>query len=221
MLTESEAIEIQLSLREKVVAEDAFASPVKVIAGVDVEYDKDTDLVAGAVVLLDAGNHSLLETATHTMRAPFPYIPSLFSFREMPPLVAAYKKLRRKPDVIVCDGQGIAHPRGFGLACHLGIELDTATIGCAKSLLVGSHDEVGSVRGSQENIIADGKALGVALRTQTDVRCVYVSVGHKISLPTACRIVLSMTPKYRLPETTRLADRYAREILVRQKTQLP
>ena len=135
----------------------------------------------------------------------------------MPVIIEAYKKLKLKPNIIICDGQGIAHPRRFGLACHLGIELDMVTIGCAKSLLVGSYDDLETTRGSQKSIICDEERIGIALRTQNNINPIFVSVGHKISLETACKITLSMATRYRLPETTRLADKFARKSLTEHK----
>jgi deoxyribonuclease V len=216
MLTESQAISMQQELRRRVIVRDDLPQPVRVIAGADVEYDKHSDRIAGAVVLLDAATKAVLEVATHVMMAPFPYVPGLFSFREMPPLLAAYRKLRVQPDVIICDGQGLAHPRRFGLACHLGIELDVPTIGCGKTRLVGRYQDLASERGATAPLVDEltGEVLGVALRTQPAINPLFISVGHRVSLPSATRLVLTMSEAVRLPETTRQADKYAREALL-------
>ena len=220
MLTESEAIGIQRELGRRVIRYDDLPSPVRIIAGADVEYDKDSNRITGAIVLLDAATKAVLEVATHVMTATFPYIPGLFSFREMPPLLEAYRKLRLQPDVIVCDGHGLAHPRRFGLACHLGVELNVPTIGCGKTRLVGRYENLALERGATADLLDEvtGEVLGVALRTQTGINPLLVSIGHRVSLETATRLVLSMSDAVRLPETTRQADKYAREALIAAST---
>lgn len=216
MLTESDAISIQEELSRCVIRYDDLPHPVRVIAGADVEYDKDSNRIAGAVVLLDASTKMVLEVATHVMTATFPYIPGLFSFREMPPLLEAYRKLRLQPDVIICDGHGLAHPRRFGLACHLGVELDVPTIGCGKTRLIGRYENLSPQRGATADLLDEvtGEVLGLALRTQTGINPLLVSIGHRVSLGTATQLVLSMSDTVRLPETTRQADKYAREALI-------
>ncbi|WP_046246706.1 deoxyribonuclease V [Hymenobacter terrenus] len=216
MLTEAEAILIQQALSQRVIRHDELPRPVRVIAGTDVEYDKHSDQIAGAIVLLDADTKAVLEVATHVMRAPFPYIPGLFSFREMPALLAAYQQLRRQPDVIICDGHGLAHPRRFGLACHLGVELDIPTIGCGKTRFIGRYEGPDPERGASAPLLdeATDEVLGLVLRTQTGINPLFVSVGHRVSLATAAQLVLAMSEAVRLPETTRQADKYAREALL-------
>ncbi len=215
MLTEADAIRIQEELRQRVIRYDDLARPVRVIAGADVEYDKGSNAIAGAIVLLDAETKAVLEVATHVMNVTFPYIPGLFSFREMPALVEAYRKLRLTPDVIVCDGHGLAHPRRFGLACHLGVELEVPTIGCGKTRFIGRYEDLAPARGATAALLDEetGEELGLALRTQTDINPVFVSVGHRVSLATATQLVLAASVGARLPETTRQADRCAREAL--------
>jgi deoxyribonuclease V len=216
MLTESQAINIQQELRQQVIVHDDLPQPVRIVAGADVEYDKHSDRIAGAIVLLDAATKAVLEVATHVMMAPFPYVPGLFSFREMPPLLAAYRKLRLQPDVIICDGQGLAHPRRFGLACHLGVALDVATIGCGKTRLVGSYQDLAPERGATAPLVDEltGEVLGAALRTQPGINPLFISIGHRVSLPLATQLVLTMSEAVRLPETTRQADKFAREALL-------
>ncbi|QJB35513.1 deoxyribonuclease V [Chitinophaga oryzae] len=222
MITPTEAITLQEQLRTQVIATDALPHPIRTIAGTDVEYDKSTNLIAGSVVVLDYSTLSVLAVASHCMEVSFPYIPGLFSFREMPPLLEAYRQLTITPDLIICDGQGLAHHRRFGLACHLGVTLDIPVIGCGKTRLCGQYQDLGETRGSVAPLIAeeDQAVIGNALRTRDGINPVFVSIGHKISLPTATGIVLKMATQYRLPETTRLADHYARLALLEYKTGL-
>ncbi|PJJ61098.1 deoxyribonuclease V [Hymenobacter chitinivorans] len=216
MLTEPQAVALQQQLRQRVVPEDAFVGPIRIVAGADVEYDKHSDLIAGAIVLLDADTKTVLEVATHVMKAPFPYIPGLFSFREMPPLLAAFRQLQHRPDVLICDGHGLAHPRRFGLACHLGVELDLPTIGCGKTRLLGQYPDLAPERGATAPLTdeATDEVLGLVVRTQTGINPVFVSVGHRISLASATALVLAMSEAVRLPETTRQADAHARQALL-------
>ncbi len=200
-----EAIALQNSLAEHVDASDQLG-PIRRIAGVDVAYDKDSDTIIAAVVILDARDNALIETYLAAGKSEFPYQPGLFAFREVPILIEAFRQLSSPPDLIVCDGQGMAHPRRFGLACHIGVLYDIPTIGCAKTILLGSFEPPIAKRGAMSVIMDDGDAIGMALRTQDGVNPVFVSTGHKISLETACDWVLRLAPRYRLPETTRQAD---------------
>ncbi|HEX8427727.1 deoxyribonuclease V [Hymenobacter sp.] len=200
------AEEQQRRLARQVVAHDRLPPVVRTVAGVDVAYDQHSDQLVAAAVLLDAATLQVQCSAVVQLRAAFPYIPGLFSFRELPPVLAALAQLPQVPDLILCDGQGLAHPRGFGLACHLGLETGIATIGCAKTHLVGEHDSLAPSRGSAADLHYQGQVVGRALRSQTDKNPVFVSVGHQVSLDTACHWVLHCAPTYRLPETTRAAD---------------
>jgi deoxyribonuclease V len=219
MLTEQEAIIIQETLKQRVIITDHLSAQIKLVAGVDVEYDKDSDTIAGAIVLLDYNTLNVTEIATHCMQVPFPYIPGLFSFREMPVLLEAWTKLTTFPDVIICDGHGIAHPRRFGLACHLGVTLDKPTLGCGKTRFFGHFEQPLNERGGISPLLAEDneEQIGNVLRTQTGINPVFVSVGHKISLTTASDLVLKVSTAFRLPETTRKADQYAREALLSYK----
>jgi deoxyribonuclease V len=201
----AEAEALQRAWARDVEAEDRLRK-VERVAGVDVAYEKGGDRAFAAVVVLDARTLDVVEAATHVERVRFPYVPGLFSFRELPPLVACFEQLQRAPDLVVCDGQGRAHPRRFGLACHLGVLFDLPSIGCAKTALVGTHPRVGSRRGHDRALVDGGEVVGLALRTRDRVEPVYVSVGHRVSLRTARRWVLRLAPRYRLPETTRQAD---------------
>jgi len=178
------------------------------VGGVDVIYFGGRAR-AGAVVLAFPGL-TLVDQAVSEAESAAPYQPGEFSLREAPAALAALARLRTRPDVLLCDGHGRAHPRRRGLACHIGAEMDVPTVGVAKSILVGAHGPLGRERGSTAPLVDGGEVIGVALRTQTDVKPVYVSVGHAIELEEAVRLVLSCAPRYRLPETTRLADRLSR-----------
>lgn len=221
MIDIAEAERLQTELSQKIIMEDRLSSNLRYVAGADVEYDKETDLIAGAIVIIDYRTVRPIEIATHVMQSTFPYVPGLFSFREMPPLLEAYKKLKQLPELIICDGHGIAHPRRFGLASHLGIELDIPAIGCAKTRLYGNYKEPNESPGSSSALLDEvtQEEIGKVLRTQKKINPVFVSVGHKISLATACNIVLHITTTFRLPETTRLADQYAAEALQKYKAQ--
>ncbi|MEQ8461417.1 MAG: deoxyribonuclease V [Sandaracinaceae bacterium] len=204
-LSPAEAEALQRAWADDVVEDDRLGS-VRRVAGVDVAYEKGGDRVYAAVVVLDAATLEVVEEATHAASATFPYVPGLFSFRELPPVVACFGKLRAPPDLVVCDAQGRAHPRRFGLACHLGVLFDVPTIGCAKTLLVGQHAALGPSRGDRAPLVHEGDVVGAALRTRDRVKPVYVSIGHRVSIDTAARAVLGLAPRYRLPETTRAAD---------------
>ncbi len=209
-LSPQKAIEQQKQLRTQLITTDELPIPIKTIAGADVAYQQEGDLLIAAIVVLDPKSLEIVEKATYTGAATFPYIPGLFSFRELDPLLQALQQLSQPPDLIVCDGQGRAHPRRFGLACHLGVVTGIPTIGCAKTRLVGTYGEVGQARGNYAELVDEEEVIGRVLRTQDGIKPVFVSIGHKISLPTACDWILQLCPKYRLPETTRQADQEVR-----------
>jgi deoxyribonuclease V len=203
----------QQVLRQLVVAQDRLPTTVRTVAGVDVAYDPASDHLVAAVTVLDAQRLTVLETASYEGAATFPYIPGLFSFRELPAVLQALQKLTYQPDLLVCDGQGLAHPRRFGLACHVGVATGIAAIGCAKSRLLGTYGPIDTERGSQAALWDGDEVVGQVLRTQTGKNPVYVSVGHRIELATAVAWVLRLSPTYRLPETTRAADQLVRQLL--------
>lgn len=178
----------------------------RLVAGLDAAFSADEQRCVAGVVLWDQRQRAVVERYVATCRLRFPYVPGLLSFREAPAVLAALRKLRVRPDVVMCDGHGLAHPRRFGLACHIGVIAKLPTIGCAKSRLVGEHRDPGLRRGSRARLRVDGEVVGYVLRTQDGVRPVYVSIGHQIDLRTATAIVLQCTTHYRLPEPTRLAD---------------
>ena len=175
------------------------------IAGVDISADKGQGVATGAVVVLQHPELGVVETKVVNDKLNFPYIPGLLSFREAPLILAACQKLTVTPDLILVDGQGIAHPRRMGLASHIGLWLNSPTIGCAKSRLCGTHQVPGTEPGSYAEVVDNGEIIGAALRTKLGTKPIYVSIGHKIDLPTAIHWVMECCRGYRIPEPTRLA----------------
>lgn len=203
------AIALQKELSREVIVQDQFSQPIQYVAGVDMGFESGGTISRAAVAILSFPDLQLHEYAIARRPTSFPYIPGLLSFREIPAVLDALEKIQTLPDLILCDGQGIAHPRRLGIASHLGIIVNMPTIGVAKSLLVGKHEEVPDIKGSWQPLRHQGEVVGAALRTRTKTKPVYVSSGHRISLSTAIDYVLQCTPKYRLPETTRIADKLA------------
>ncbi|MFD8560721.1 endonuclease V [Streptosporangium canum] len=186
------------------------------VAGVDVAYDGER--LAAAVAVLDGSTLEVVEQVTVGGRVAFDYVPGLLAFREVPALLEALERLTVTPDLVVCDGYGLAHPRRFGLACHLGVLTGLPTIGVGKTAFVGSYPDPAPERGSWTDLTLDGDVVGRVLRTRHGVKPVFVSVGHRIDLDTACHNVLTLTPHYRLPETTRVSDRLSRLALIENVT---
>lgn len=177
----------------------------KTVAAADVSYNKRDPRLYAAVVVVDARTLEVIEQAGVTAEARFPYIPGLLSFREAPPVLDAFRRLKTRPDVVVCDGQGFAHPRRMGLACHLGLWLGLPTVGCAKSRLVGEYAAPGPDRGDRTPLVDEGETVGAVVRTRPRVSPLFVSAGHLCDLDSAVRIVLDGAAKYRLPHASRLA----------------
>ncbi len=204
----AEASAIQRRLRSRLVLVDALP-PVRVVAGVDCAYDPAAGLAFAAALAFAFPSLALLDEATATAPLTFPYVPGLLSFREGPVILAAVDRLTVWPDLFLVGGPGIAPPRGFGLASHLGLLLDRPSIGCAKSRLVGAADtaRLGRRRGARRALRFEGRTVGVVLRTRDGGRPIFVSPGHRVSLATAVRLVLRCCRGARLPEPTRLADR--------------
>ena len=207
-LTPKEAIALQRTLAQQ-VREEPLGRPVETIAGIDVSIRGD--LAQAAVVVLTYPGLETVDRAIHRATVPFPYISGLLSFREVPVILPALEKLTVRPDVLMTDSQGRAHPRRIGLACHLGVLLDWSALGVAKTRLTGHFEALGVEKGSQAPLIHRGETVGVALRTRTNVNPVYVSVGHRMTLPEAVEIALACAPKYKIPEPTRRAHHLSRE----------
>jgi len=205
-VTYREAVAIQQELKEKLILHDEdVVEPIKTIAGADVSYEKRNGLLFAAVVLLALPTMDIIEEASSIEEVRFPYIPGLLTFREGPPLLKAFEKLNHNPDAVIFDGQGIAHPRGIGLASHMGLFLDIPTVGCAKTRLIGSYDLVGDRVGDCTALIHNNQSIGAVLRTREKVKPVFVSQGHRIGLQRAVEVVLSCCTRYRLPEPIRRA----------------
>lgn len=202
----SEAMEIQQELRNKVFTERT-TTPVNTVAGVDVSFKGD--VAKAAIVVLSYPGLTPVDYSLAELPVEFPYIPGLLAFREAPAVLAALERLKTEPDLFVFDAQGLAHPRRMGLATHLGVIIDRPSIGCAKSRLCGSHHEPGPERGSYTYLYDGDEIIGAVVRTQTGVTPLYVSIGHKVDLPSAIEYVLNCCTNYRLPETTRYAHRVA------------
>lgn len=204
----TEARAIQQRLRTELVTSDAIGT-VNYVAGVDVGFDKHRKLTRAAVSVLSFPDLTPVEDSVVCVATRFPYVPGLLSFREIPAIVEALQALRQLPEVMLCDGQGYAHPRRFGLACHLGVITGLPTIGVAKSRLLGDHAEPPQRRGAWVPLTDGNEVVGAVLRTRIDVKPLYVSIGHRLSLASACAYTMRCTTRYRLPETTRRADRLA------------
>jgi deoxyribonuclease V len=223
-VTPGEARAIQLRLRERVELEDRLPR-LRRVAGADVAFDMARQRAIAGVIVYEvlpqnapegsknrrAGARFELkevERANAEARLTFPYVPGLLSFRELPALLAAFQKLRCAPDLIFCDAQGYAHPRRFGLACHLGVLLDCPTIGCAKSRLIGEFREPALAGGSRARLIDEGETIGAVVRTRTNVNPIYVSQGHRVSLLRAIELTLAVCDGFRIPRPTRDADQF-------------
>ncbi|UCF96573.1 MAG: deoxyribonuclease V [Spirochaetaceae bacterium] len=207
-----QAVEIQEQLAAR-VRKRWPGAPLRLIAGVDCSYSEDDTVCAAAVVVWDLETQAEVETKTACFEVRFPYIPGLLAFREVPAILKALECLTIRPQLLICDGHGVAHPRRFGLASHVGVLTGVPTIGCAKRRLCGSFVEPDAKRGSRSPLTDRGEIIGTVLRTRNGVRPVFVSVGHLIDLPTAERIVLACALRHRIPEPLRIAHRRAAEAL--------
>lgn len=205
-LSPKDAIALQKTLAGQVIRRKDLGN-ISYVAGVDVGFGKD--LATASVAILEYPSLHLAEFKVASLPISFPYIPGLLSFREIPVVLAALEKIGTGPDLILCDGQGIAHPRRFGIACHLGVITGLPTIGVGKTRLTGIHAEPGEEKGSWSPLLDKDEVIGAALRTRSHAKPIYVSIGHRVDLETAISLVLSCTTRYRLPETTRWAHRLA------------
>jgi deoxyribonuclease V len=204
----AEAIALQSRLAAQITRIDDFGA-IDHIAGIDAGFEDEGRITKAAVCVLSLHDLRTVETVIVRRATDFPYIPGLLSFREIPAILEALKQLRTEPDMLFCDGQGRAHPRRLGIASHLGLLTDLPSIGIAKSLLCGRHAPVGDEKGSTAELVHKNETVGVALRTRSGVKPVYISPGHKISLQTAVEYVMLCVTRYKLPEPTRLADKLA------------
>lgn len=210
-LDATEAVALQRDLAARVDTATPLG-PHPLIAAADVSYNRGSDILYAAVVVVRAGTFEVVERSGVVGRATFPYVPGLLSFREAPPLLDAFRKLQARPDVVLCDGQGIAHPRRLGIASHLGLWLGIPTVGCAKSLLCGTYDEPGPTRGDRSPLVHRKEVVGAVVRTRDRVSPLYVSPGHLCDLESAVALVLETSVKYRLPVPARLAHEYVNEL---------
>lgn len=224
-VTPSEAVALQKRLRERVIIQP-LADDIELVGGADISYNRFSDRAYAGIVVLRLPELEVVTTAGAVATMTFPYVPGLLSFREAPALLAAWEQLIVRPDVLVLDGMGIAHPRRFGIASHIGVLLDVPTIGCGKTLLTGKYKEPAATAGSFAPLVDRGETIGVALRTKDRVKPVFISPGHRADIPTSVALMmrcvqtieprktagkppLSSTParlsRYRIPEPTRLA----------------
>ncbi len=210
-LTTMEARELQRRLASSVDTSRPLV-PIKTLAGADVSYDKRDRWLYAAVVVLQWKTWDVIDRVGVVAEAKFPYVPGVLSFREAPAVIEAFARLRVRPDVLVCDGQGIAHPRRLGLASHLGLWLNLPTVGCAKSWFHGDYEEPGLTRGDWSPLTDADETIGAVVRSRTGVKPLFVSPGHLCDLAGAIEVVLSASPKYRLPITSRLAHQYVNDL---------
>lgn len=204
-VTPTEAVAIQRQLAPLVREEPLDLDAVRTVAGLDVSIRGDR--VRAAVVVYDVAARAVVDQAIWEGPTVFPYVPGLLSFREVPAILPALEQLRQRPDVYMLDAQGYAHPRRFGLACHLGVLLEAPALGVAKSILVGRHGEIDEDKGSEAPLVHKGETVGLALRTRARVKPVFVSVGHRITLADAGRLALRLAERVKLPQPTHLAHR--------------
>jgi deoxyribonuclease V len=200
-----EAMRIQCDLRARLIVRDDAQTDFRTIAAMDVSYEKRSPWLFAAIVVMRLPGFQVVETSSVRARARFPYIPGLLSFRESPAGLEAWEKLRTRPDCLICDGHGYAHPRRFGFACHFGLLVDLPTIGFAKSVLVGRFNSPGATRGSVSDLVDAGEVIGAAVRTREGAEPAFISIGHRISLTSAVAAILACASGYRIPEPARRA----------------
>lgn len=211
-LSPREAVALQRELRERLIPHPPPGFAPRLFGGADVSVSRFSRVGHAAVVVLDADTLQMVDQGSAVAELDFPYVPGLLSFRELPALELAWRRLGTRPDVLIFDGVGIAHPRRFGIAAHGGILLDVPSIGCAKSILVGRHEPLGEEAGAMAPLVDRGEVVGMALRLRARVQPVYVSAGHRMDLATAVEIVRRASVGYRLPETTRRAHALVNEL---------
>ena len=204
-----QAARIQNELRRLVRAEDDFGGDVRLVAGADLSIRPTASECRAAMVVVRIPDLETVEESALQEKITFPYVPGLLAFREAPAIIHVYERLRIKPDILILDGHGYAHPRRFGVACHAGLALDVPAVGCAKSRLIGEYDEPDEQAGSFSPLSDGGEVVGAALRTRAGAKPIFVSIGHRICLESAVRITMACTRGYRLPEPVRLAHQLA------------
>lgn len=213
-LSPAEAIALQRRLAVRIDTNDRLGpggvDALNLVAGLDIAFADSGRTTIAAAVLVRLPSLETIAEARATLPTRFPYVPGLLSFRELPAGIEAIERLPEAPEAVLCDGQGYAHPRRFGLACHLGLALDLPTIGVAKSRLIGAHDEPGPARGDWTPLLDRGETIGAVLRTRAGVEPLYVSTGHRVTLASAIALTLRATGRYRLPEPLRRADRLSK-----------
>ena len=210
-LTPTEAVALQRKLADRIDTRSPLTG-CELVAGADVSYNRFSPIFYAAVVVLRICDGSIVEMQSAVRKSPFPYVPGLLTFREGPVLLEVFAKLKTRPDAVMFDGAGYAHPRRFGLACHLGLWLDVPSLGCAKSILVGKARSPGQKAGSLAPLKDGKEIIGSAVRTKHGIKPVYVSVGHKIDLASAVKLTLESCRGYRLPEPTRQAHLHVNEL---------
>ena len=213
-VTVPEAVAIQRELRGRLVPTPPPDFAPRHVAGADISLDRDDPRGYAGIVVIDRTSMETVEEATAAGELAFPYVPGLLSFRELPLLADAWARLRRRPDVVIFDGQGYAHPRRFGIACHGGVLFGVPSIGCAKTVLVGRHAPLAEERGAMAEMVDRGEVVGMAVRLRARTKPVYVSIGHRIDLPTAVEVVMSVSVGFREPETTRRSHRLVNRLRV-------
>lgn len=207
----AEAKRLQKELRKQISLQPLSNSP-KYVAGADISFNRGSGMMHAAIIVLELPTLRPVARSLASDETGFPYIPGLLAFREMPVLLKAWNQLEHKPDVLILDGHGIAHPRRMGIATHFGIETDHPTIGCAKNILTGTYGKLGIKKGAKANILDKGEKVGIALRSRAKVNPVFVSPGHLCSFDDAYSIVMKAVTKYKLPRTTRLAHQWANKL---------
>ncbi len=210
-LTPREAMRLQEKLRECVERDNRFQT-IRYVAGADLAFDPQTNFAFAGVIVYQFPQLQEVERRMARRKLRFPYVPGLLSFRESPVLLAAFERVRTEVDLILIDGHGIAHPRRFGIACHLGLLLDKPTIGCAKSILVGEAADLPAPAGSTTPLVDKGETVGMVLRTRDNVQPIYVTTGHCVSLESAVSIVRQCLDGFRIPKPTREADHFVRDL---------
>ncbi|HLR31016.1 MAG TPA: deoxyribonuclease V [Fodinibius sp.] len=207
----AEAVQLQKRLREKIVLEPLAEAP-QLVAGADISYDRGSDVMHAAIVVHELPGLQIVARSLVSDKTPFPYIPGLLAFRELPVLWKAWQQLRLKPDVLILDGHGLAHPRRMGIATHFGIEIDHPTMGTAKKRLTGLHDEPALTKGAYVDLMDRGEQIGIVLRSRSNCKPIFVSPGHKLSFEDAYSLAMKTLTRYKLPRTTRIAHQWANKL---------